>query len=90
VKEPVDARDLGLLAKRLLARLEAGEMDCEAIAAVCARVAWPSDEHAQDVWLHFTNITDQKDLIEQGVFEDLEFEDFLRAELARATEFAEG
>lgn len=88
VKERIDARDLGLFAGRLLARLEAGEMDGEAIAAVCAKVAWPRDERAQNAWLSFTNITDRKDLIEQGVCDDLKYEDFLRAELKRAAEFA--
>ena len=60
--------DLGRLALRLLERLKSGIITLNEIAAIAARIAFPThDNEMVDPWTLFRSITDEQDLNEQRV-----------------------
>lgn len=78
--------DLGRLALRLLANLNARTMNADDIAAVSARVSF--HDNYVDAWLPFCTITDEADLIEQGVKDVSGLDDMVAHCLGKAAKFA--
>lgn len=76
VKDRISVEDLGGLAVRLLDRLASGDISLDQVAAVAARLSFPRhDNEMIDAWAQFCWITDEQDLIDQGVKDGANFKD---------------
>lgn len=69
VAEPLALADLRALATRLITGLESDTLDLEVVAVAAARLSFPRSDALADAWAQFAWISDEKDLIDQGVKE---------------------
>ena len=89
LKHRLTSEDLGGLASRLLEALDAGRVDVEEIAAISARIAFPThDSEMVDPWTWFCWITDEADLIDQGIRDGANFKDGVIEALNKIAEYA--
>lgn len=84
VKERLTREDLAKLAGRMLARLKAGDLDLETVAAAATKISFPRDEAMIDPWLEFDDISDRRHQIEWGLAGPEDFRSHVIAALERA------